>query len=350
MDRIQEAIARARQQRTGKIGRLPTHPGDAPDAPEPDAVEPIAPADARAPISPADARAPIAPADARGPIAPADGRAPVGPASGRTRSAEGRTYDGTTAAPTDADTLIDTFFSDTDAEPVPPPPPTAIRYTRTRHVDLDESRLKENRVIAGLDYDDRVEAYRQLRTQVLKILKDNNWNTLAITSPGENAGKSLTATNLAISLSREVNHTVMLVDLDLRQPSLHEMFDVHVEKGLIDYLNADATLEDVLLNPGFPRLVLLPGRALGKYSSEILSSPQMQSLVQDIRGRYADRIIVFDLPPLLRNDDALMFTPTVDATLMVVEDGVTTVDDVQRSLQLLEGSNLIGTILNKARG
>lgn len=325
MDRIQEAIARARQQRTGKIGRLPTHPGDAPDAPEPDDGTP----------------------------------SPVGPASGRTRSAEGRTYAGTSAAPTDtatpatpadADTLIDTFFADTDADPVPPPPPTAIRYTRTRHVDLDESRLKENRVIAGLDYDDRVEAYRQLRTQVLKILKDNNWNTLAITSPGENAGKSLTASNLAISLSREVNHTVMLVDLDLRRPSLHEMFDVHVEKGLIDYLNADATLEDVLLNPGFPRLVLLPGRALGKYSSEILSSPQMQSLVKDISGRYADRIIVFDLPPLLRNDDALMFTPTVDATLMVVEDGVTTVDDVQRSLQLLEGSNLIGTILNKARG
>ena len=141
----------------------------------------------------------------------------------------------------------------------------------------------------------------------------------------------------------------MLVDLDLRQPSLHEMFDITVEKGLIDYLNDEASLEEVLLNPGFQRLVLLPGRALGKYSSEILSSPQMKSLVRDISQRYTDRIIIFDLPPLLRNDDALMFTPTVDATLMVVEDGVTTADDVQRSLQLLEGSNLIGTILNKAR-
>lgn len=224
-----------------------------------------------------------------------------------------------------------------------------ITYTQTRHVELNDKRLAENRVIAGLDYDRRVEAYRQLRTQVLKILKDNQWNTLAITSPGENAGKSLTATNLAISLSREVNHTVMLVDLDLRQPSLHEMFDITVDKGLVDYLNNEATLEEVLLNPGFQRLVLLPGRALGKYSSEILSSPQMKSLVRDISQRYTDRIIIFDLPPLLRNDDALMFTPTVDATLLVVEDGVTTEDDVQRSLQLLEGSNLIGTILNKAR-
>lgn len=320
MDRLQEAIARARQQRTGRIGKLPSHPGDAPDPEEIAAPEPV-----------------------RTPAPAASGLAPV-PVSTERAATEARINPDARA-----DSLIHAYFADTGTEAPPAPPPSAIRYTHTRHVDVDESRLKENRVIAGLDYDERVEAYRQLRTQVLKILKDKGWNTLAITSPGENAGKSLTASNLAIALSREANHTVMLVDLDLRRPSLHQMFDVQVEKGLVDYLDADATLEQVLLNPGFPRLVLLPGRALGKYSSEMLSSPQMQSLVQDMRGRYADRIIVFDLPPLLRNDDALMFTPTVDATLMVVEDGVTTEDDVQRSLQLLEGSNLIGTILNKAR-
>ncbi|MBK7522599.1 MAG: CpsD/CapB family tyrosine-protein kinase [Gammaproteobacteria bacterium] len=260
-----------------------------------------------------------------------------------------------------ADQMVEEYFREDTAVAAPLAATTAspasgaavaagdISYTKTRHVELNDKHLAENRVIAGLDYDRRVEAYRQLRTQVLKVLKDNGWNTLAITSPGENAGKSLTATNLAISLSREVNHTVMLVDLDLRQPSLHKMFDITVEKGLIDYLNDEATLEEVLVNPGFQRLVLLPGRALGKYSSEILSSPQMKSLVRDISQRYAERIIIFDLPPLLRNDDALMFTPTVDATLMVVEDGVTTTDDVLRSLQLLEGSKLIGTILNKAR-
>lgn len=224
-----------------------------------------------------------------------------------------------------------------------------VEYTRTRKLDVDDGVLKENRVIAGFDYDDRVEAYRQLRTRLLQILRDNQWNTLAITSAHENAGKTCTAVNLAISMSREINQTVMLVDLDLRKPSVHETLGIEVEGGIVDYLKGDMALEDILVNPGYKRMVVLPGRPLGKYSSEILSSPAMKSLMTDIRSRYESRIIIFDLPPLLRNDDALIFTPNVDATLLVVEDGVTTETDLVRSKRLLEGSNLVGSILNKAR-
>ena len=227
--------------------------------------------------------------------------------------------------------------------------PDDIRYSKTRTVDVDTDVLKENRIVMVTPDDSHVEPYRQLRTQILKLMEDNHWNTLAITSAHENAGKTLTAINLSIAMSREVNHTVMLVDLDLRKPSIAETLNIHVEKGLIDYLNGDAELEELLINPEYPRLVVLPGRALGKYSSELLSSPEMRRLVTEIRNRYKSRIIIFDLPPLLRNDDALMFTPTVDATLVVVEDGVTTEKDLNRAVQLLEGSNLVGTILNKAR-
>ncbi len=229
-------------------------------------------------------------------------------------------------------------------------PQQDIVYKKTRSVPVNENELGENRVIAGMNYDQRVEVYRRLRTQVLKILDDNDWNTLAITSPRGNAGKTLTATNLAIALSREVNHSVMLVDLDLRAPSVHKMFNLDVKYGLVDYLNGDITLEQALINPGFQRLVLLPGRPLRQYSSEILSSPEMNELVADISGRYESRIIVFDLPPLLCNDDALLFAPTADSVLLVLEEGVTTADDVERCMQLLDGSNLIGTVLNKAKG
>ena len=225
----------------------------------------------------------------------------------------------------------------------------SVAYIQTRTEEIDEEGLKKNRVIAGFNYDHRVEAYRQLRTQILKVLKDNQWNTLAITSATEGAGKTLTAVNLAISISREVNHTVMLVDLDLRAPSVHRTLNIDVEHGLVDYLHGKVALEKVLVNPGYQRMVVLPSKPLGKYSSEILSSPEMKRLITDIRNRYKNRIIIFDLPPLLRNDDALMFTPSVDATLMVVEDGKTTEEDLKRSVQLLEGSNLVGTVLNKAR-
>ncbi len=228
--------------------------------------------------------------------------------------------------------------------------PILDQYLRAASVKPDDWELSERRVIAGLQDDDRVEPYRQLRTQVLKILRDNGWNTLAITSAHESAGKSLTAANLAISLSRDVNNSVLLVDLDLRTPTVHEKFGMDPENGLLDYLNGDCKLEDILINPGYDRLVLLPSKRLGRFASEVLSSPPMKQLMQDICTRHdPSRIVIFDLPSLMRNDDALLFTPMADATLLVVEDGVTTEQQLTHSLALLEGANLIGTVLNKAR-
>jgi protein-tyrosine kinase len=317
MERIQEAIDKARAERQGNIGQTPDM-ADTVLLSEPKAADSaVAGAEQRSKDSAEQSMANNSKTET------ASGSAPS------TQQNQHSTYHGAGAE------QIDGYQS--------------VAYTQTRSEAIDEEVLKENRVIAGFNYDHRVEAYRQLRTQILKLLKDNNWNTLAITSAHEGAGKTLTAVNLAISISREVNHTVMLVDLDLRDPSVHSTLNIDVENGLVDYLQGTADLENILVNPGYQRMVVLPSKPLGKYSSEILSSPEMKRLVTDLRNRYENRIIIFDLPPLLRNDDALMFTPSVDATLMVVEDGVTTEEDLQRSLQLLEGSNLVGTILNKAR-
>ncbi len=225
---------------------------------------------------------------------------------------------------------------------------TEINYTATQKVELSDVVLRDNRIIAGFEQDRRVEAYRQLRSQVLRKMGSENWHTLAITSPGENAGKTLTAINLAISLSRDVNQTVLLVDLDLRKPSIHNTLGIDVEFGIVDYLEDRAKLEDLLFNPGFDRLVVLPGTPQGDYASELLSSPRMHGLMQELTQRYESRIIIFDLPPLLRNDDALILTPKVDTNLLVVEEGVSTADDIHKCLHLLEGSHLLGTILNKA--
>ncbi len=225
---------------------------------------------------------------------------------------------------------------------------TRISYTQTQKVELSDVVLRDNRIIAGFEQDQRVEAYRQLRSQVLRKMGSENWHTLAITSPGENAGKTLTAINLAISLSRDVNQTVLLVDLDLKKPGIHNMLGVDVEFGIVDYLEGRVNLEDLLFNPGVERLVVLPGTPQGNYASEVLSSPQMHSLMRELEQRYESRIIIFDLPPLLRNDDALILTAKVDANLLVVEEGVSTPDDIHKCLHLLEGSHLLGTILNKA--
>lgn len=222
-----------------------------------------------------------------------------------------------------------------------------INYTKTRQLELSDSVLRNNRIIAGFKHDPRAEVYRQLRTQVLQKLRANNWKTLAVTSPNDSAGKTITATNLAIALSKEVNQTVLLVDLDLRNPGINRVLGVDVEEGVIDHLTGDKEIPELLLNPGLERLVILPSRTDPEYSSEVLSAPKMQALLKDLTSRYESRIIIFDIPSLLVNDDALIFTPYVDAALLVVEDGVTTQEELEQSLQMLEGTNILGSVLNK---
>ena len=141
----------------------------------------------------------------------------------------------------------------------------------------------------------------------------------------------------------------MLVDLDLRDPNVHTTLGIDIDKGIVDHLLDGEPLENILINPEFPRMVVLPGIPQGRHSSEILSSPEMTSFMNDITSRYPDRIIIFDLPPLLRNDDAMVFVPKADAWLLVVEDGATRAYDLERSLQLLGQSRVIGTVLNKAQ-
>ena len=229
------------------------------------------------------------------------------------------------------------------------PASAQINYTTTRSTDLDPETLSRNRVIAGDKNDARVEAYRQLRTQVLSAMHYNSWRTLAITSAQEDAGKTLTSVNLAITISQEVNQTVMLVDLDLRDPSVHRTLGIEVEKGIVDHVIHGEPLENVLVNPGFPRLVVLPGLPQPHHASELITSPEMRNFLHDITNRYPDRIVIFDLPPLLRNDDAIVVVPNADACLLVVEDGSTRPDELERCVQLLRSSQLLGTVLNKAR-
>jgi len=223
-----------------------------------------------------------------------------------------------------------------------------IQYTKTRTVPMPVAELREKRIITE-QQNSISDAYRILRTQVLQRLNEKNWNTLAITSPGSGAGKSLTAINLAMSLAREVDNTVLLIDANLRSPKLDKYFDFHSEYGLSDYLLDDKPLGEMLVNPqGVSRFVVLPaGRAIAN-SSEMLSSPKMQRLVEEVKYRYPSRIVIFDLPPLLESSDTLAFIPNADATLVVIEEGETKENELKQAFELLQGNEVIGTVLNKA--
>jgi protein-tyrosine kinase len=226
---------------------------------------------------------------------------------------------------------------------------TGVRYTMTKMVEVPESLLLRNRIISALPEHKYKDSYRMLRTRVLQTLRNNGWNSIAVSGPATGCGKTLTAINLAISLAAEVTHTVLLVDLDLRRPGVHEYFGYQPELGLSDYLrNPEVKLHELLFTPSIDRLVVLPGRESLPNSAEMLRSPRMVSLVNELKTRYPDRLIVFDLPPILAADDALAFSPYTDSFLMVAESGSTRKEDLQRAYDILKGTPLVGTVLNKS--
>jgi Mrp family chromosome partitioning ATPase len=130
---------------------------------------------------------------------------------------------------------------------------------------------------------------------------------------------------------------------------VHQVFGLKDCVGLADYLLDDQPVEDLLLHPGIGRFVLLPGGRAISNSTEILTSPKMVALVEELKHRYPSRVVIFDLPPLLHTADVLAFSPYTDALLMVVEEGRTTGAELQRALSLVKNSRpVLGTVLNKA--
>jgi len=222
-------------------------------------------------------------------------------------------------------------------------------YSTTPTVSVSRELLRENRVIVGSE-DPGASAYKILRTQTLQRMNDNKWNTLAVTSPNIAAGKTLTAINLAVSIAMEVTKTVLLIDADLRRPSVHRFFGLNPKKGLSDYLIEGGDIQELLIHPNVGRIVILPGGQPLQNSSEMLGSPRMAHLVEEVKERYPERVVVFDLPPVLAVDDALAFSPYVDACLLVVEEGRTQQDELTGAAELLQGTtNIVGTVLNKSR-
>lgn len=250
------------------------------------------------------------------------------------------------------ETQGESLFGSIDEAPTASPAsvrvPRSIDHTRTRVIEISPSVLERQRV-AVVTNDLNADAFRMLRTQLLVELRKNGWQTLAVTSPNKGAGKSTVALNLAISFAMEVDRTALLVDADLRDPDLRRILELEPGPGLADYLVGDAAIEDLLIHLQIGNLALLPGGAPVANTAELMRSPMMVSLVRELRSRDPERIIVFDVPPVLSGADTFALSEYMDATILLVEERKTAREDVVRACDLLRDSNLLGVVLNKSR-
>jgi non-specific protein-tyrosine kinase len=220
-------------------------------------------------------------------------------------------------------------------------------YSQSRTVHLDPGFIAENRCLAYLDEVPETEAYRVLRSQVLQRTRGSDCNTIMVTSALQGEGKTLTAINLAFSLAREFQHTVLLVDGDLRKQSIHKYLGCAGEKGLIDYLVDGSPVPELITWPGIEKMTFISGGRPYQESAEILGSPRMKELISDMKGRYPERYILFDIPPILTAADAHTFAPLVDQIIVVVQAGKTPIDDVKKAIKFLPKEKILGFALNR---
>ena len=222
----------------------------------------------------------------------------------------------------------------------------AFEIERLEWVQPDVDFLEQNRIVID-ERSNASAAYKVLRTRVLQRMRRSGWKTLAVTGTCPNEGKTLTAINLSINLAWHLTTSVVLVDMDLRSPSIHRYLGIDTRFGLMDYLNGDVPLVRAGVRPGIERLgVIMNDRPVAN-ASELLSAPETVGLIEEVK-RGDDRIAIFDLPPVFAGDDVLAFAPLVDAVLIVLSQGTTKRTTLVALRELLQNVNVIGTVLNRS--
>jgi non-specific protein-tyrosine kinase len=221
--------------------------------------------------------------------------------------------------------------------------------SQTSTIALDLAKLKENKCVCFASDAPEVQMYKVLRTQIQQRTKEKGWNTVMITSalPGE--GKTHTSINLAFTFAKEIAQTVLLVDCDLKRQDIHKRLGVRSPKGLIDYLVDDCSMEELMIRPDIDNLSFISGGRTIHDSTELLGSPKMKALVAEMKNRYQDRYVFFEVPPVLFGADAVAFAPLVDCILFVVEAGRTSVQSVRKALELLPEEKVLGCVLNRLK-
>jgi protein-tyrosine kinase len=219
---------------------------------------------------------------------------------------------------------------------------------RTHEVELDFAHLQSQRIVAYDGKDLRSRSFDMLRTEILQLMDQRGWKTLAVTSPTPNCGKTLVAANLALSIARQPERQVFLIDLDLRKPHIATCLGLKAKEGVVGVIEGRVELHGATVKAriGDSRLEILP-TVPASNSSDMVGSGAMRMLLEEITGRSQSRIVILDLPPLLTGHDVISILPQVDCLLLVAAVGTTKVSEIKECNKYLEGTDVVRFVLNK---
>src|SRR5919198_430333 len=190
------------------------------------------------------------------------------------------------------------------------------------------------------------EQYRQLRTRLSHAEGASALRTVLITSPQKGEGKSITSANLALTMAQELQRRVVIVEADLRKPSLQQLFGLPPGPGLAEYLSGAADLTQVMKFLPEHHLTVIPAGSTPTNPAELLGSTAMRRMLDHLRTRF-DRVLL-DTPPVLPLADVAILAPVVDGTLLVVRAGYTPKPAIENALRAFDSSRLLGVVLNES--
>ena len=212
---------------------------------------------------------------------------------------------------------------------------------------FDENTIDENLISLWNPKSYEAEQFKILRTNLLYPVSGTAPQSILVTGalPGE--GKSFVAANLAISIALNINKHVLLIDCDLRKPNIHRMFGFGEVPGLSEYLVEHHDMESLLLKTNVDKLTLLPGGSVPPNPSELMSTERMSALIQEVRARYHDRLIVLDSPPPVLAAETAFLARCVDGIILVVKQGSTPREEVEALMNSVGSDNIIGCVVNQ---
>lgn len=206
----------------------------------------------------------------------------------------------------------------------------------------------DERLFAAVNKDKSLsEIFNTLRSRILHPIDGKAVpRTIMVTSSLPKEGKSFVTSNLGISFAHGLDLHALLVDCDLRKPTLASLFGMYNGKGLVDYLRERKTLPELIGKTSVDKLSILPSGKPPVNPSELLSSARMIDLVKELSSRYDDRIIIFDSPPMLAAAESRVLAKQVDGVILVVRQGKAGRDHIRRVIDTVESDRMIGIVFN----
>ena len=242
---------------------------------------------------------------------------------------------------------------DLDSKPAPFRPDAAVpppSQNSPNEVALNAAYLETKRIIAHDVIDPRTRFFDMLRTQVLQPMDMKSWQFLGVTSATEGCGKSVVSANLAFSIARQPERSVLLVDMDLRKPQIASYLGLNSDRGILSTLQGRTSLANALVPARIKNLevLTLTCESATVNSSEWVASRPMRDLLHQIKRDFAGWTVIFDLPPILAGDDVISLLPQLDCILFVVGAGTTTAEQIKECNRHLESTEIVRVVLNKA--